>query len=219
MAKSGAAMGSTTCSRVIAAPQPRDARRFYTLAELSKTPVIVTEAIRAIVDDQIGRYGARLDIAFEINAVAAHLPWVVCLNGTLVAEGPPAEVFTRETLRRTYTPDPTVKLPIEFFVVGAPYMLAGVIPTDVHLFGIRDQDMGVFLLGTDRQGRDQLSRLLIGSQISLTIGLVGVFLSLLIGSVFGVASGYYGGWIDDTVAVPPQDAADVNRATAAHHSH
>ena len=56
---------------VLAAPEPRDARRFYTLAELSKTPVIVTEAIRAIVDDQIGRYGARLNVEFEVNAVEA----------------------------------------------------------------------------------------------------------------------------------------------------
>lgn len=56
---------------VLAAPQPKDARRFYTLAELSKTPVIVTGAIRAIVDDQIGRYGARLHVEFEVNAVEA----------------------------------------------------------------------------------------------------------------------------------------------------
>jgi len=56
---------------VLAAPQPRDARRFYTLAELSKTPVIATEAIRAIVDDEIGRYGARLNVEVEVNAVEA----------------------------------------------------------------------------------------------------------------------------------------------------
>ncbi len=104
-----------------------------------------------------------------------------------------------ETLRRTYTADPSVKVPVQFLVHGTPYRLAGVIPSDVHLFGLPGQDFGVFLLGTDRQGRDQLSRLLIGAQISLTVGLVGVFLSLLIGSVFGVASGYYGGWIDDVM--------------------
>ena len=56
---------------VLSAPQPRDARRFYTLAELSKTPVLVTEAIRTIVDDQIGRYGARLNVDCEVNAVEA----------------------------------------------------------------------------------------------------------------------------------------------------
>jgi len=56
---------------VLATPQAKDARRFYTLAELSRTPIIITEAIRAIVDDQIGRYGARLNVEFEINAVEA----------------------------------------------------------------------------------------------------------------------------------------------------
>jgi len=103
-----------------------------------------------------------------------------------------------ETLRRTYEPDPTNKIPIKFFVTGDPYKLMGLFPTDVHLFGVPSSaDFGIFLLGTDRQGRDQFSRLLVGSQISLTIGLVGVILSLLIGSVMGVASGYYGGGIDN----------------------
>jgi peptide/nickel transport system permease protein len=66
----------------------------------------------------------------------------------------------------------------------------------------------VFILGTDRQGRDQLSRILIGSQISLTIGLLGVFLSLLIGSLLGVASGYYGGAVDNVI----QRAIEVIRS-------
>jgi peptide/nickel transport system permease protein len=105
----------------------------------------------------------------------------------------------RETLRRAYEPDPYTKIPIKFFVKGEPYNLFGVIPLETHLFGIEDKEWGVFLLGTDRQGRDQLSRLIIGSQISLSIGLLGVFLSLLIGSVMGVASGYFGGWIDDVM--------------------
>jgi peptide/nickel transport system permease protein len=113
-----------------------------------------------------------------------------------------------ETLRRTYAADASTKLPMQFFVTGEPYRLVGVIPTDVHLFGVPGQEIGVFLLGTDRLGRDQLSRLLIGSQISLTLGLVGVFLSLLIGSVLGVASGYFGGWVDDVI----QRAIEVVRS-------
>ena len=104
-----------------------------------------------------------------------------------------------DTLLTTYTLDRSRKLPVRFFVRGEPYVLAGVLPSDVHLFGVDAADMGVFPLGTDRQGRDMLSRILIGSQMSLTIGLVGVFLSLIIGSVLGVFSGYYGGWIDEVV--------------------
>ncbi|MGQ9625770.1 MAG: ABC transporter permease [Anaerolineae bacterium] len=102
-----------------------------------------------------------------------------------------------DNLRKIYEPDLTKKIPIQFFAHGEPYELLGLIETDVHLF----QAPGgvISLLGTDRQGRDMFSRILYGSQISLTIGLVGVFLSLLFGSVLGVASGYYGGWVDDLI--------------------
>lgn len=102
-----------------------------------------------------------------------------------------------ENLRKIYEPDPTQKIPIQFFARGEPYKLFGLFDADVHLF----QAPGtiVSLLGTDRQGRDMFSRTLYGSQISLTIGLFGVLLSLSFGSVLGVASGYYGGWIDDLI--------------------
>jgi peptide/nickel transport system permease protein len=102
-----------------------------------------------------------------------------------------------ENLRKIYEPDPTQKIPIQFFARGEPYKLFGLFDADVHLF----QAPGaiVSLLGTDRQGRDMFSRILYGSQISLTIGLFGVLLSLFFGSVLGVASGYYGGWIDDLI--------------------
>jgi len=102
-----------------------------------------------------------------------------------------------ENLRKIYEPDLSKKIPIQFFAHGEPYKLFGLIETDVHLF----QAPGgiISLLGTDRQGRDMFSRILYGSQISLTIGLLGVILSLSFGSVLGVASGYYGGWIDDII--------------------
>jgi peptide/nickel transport system permease protein len=104
-----------------------------------------------------------------------------------------------DTLLTTYAVDPGRKIPVHFFVRGAPYRLFGLLPADVHLFGAGEVDMGVFLLGTDRQGRDMLSRILLGSQMSLTIGLLGVFLSLVIGSILGVVSGYYGGHVDGVV--------------------
>ncbi len=102
-----------------------------------------------------------------------------------------------ENLRKIYEPDLTKKIPIRFFAHGEPYKLFGLIETDIHLF----QAPGgiISLLGTDRQGRDMFSRILYGSQISLTIGLVGVLLSLFFGTVLGVVSGYYGGWGDDLI--------------------
>lgn len=105
--------------------------------------------------------------------------------------------FDPETLKAVYKSDPSKKIPIHFFVHDAPYKLFGLIESDLHLFGTPKKEVGIFLLGSDRQGRDMLSRILIGSQMSLTIGLVGVFLSLTIGSVMGVTSGYFGGRVDD----------------------
>lgn len=102
-----------------------------------------------------------------------------------------------KNLRKIYEPDRSKKIPLRFFAHGAPYKLFGLVETDVHLF----QAPGgiVSLLGTDRQGRDMFSRILYGSQVSLTIGLMGVLFSLLFGSVLGVASGYYGGWVDNLI--------------------
>ncbi len=107
------------------------------------------------------------------------------------------ELTIDENLRKIYKPDKTKRIPLRFFAHGSPYKLFGLIDSDVHLF----QAPGgvVCLLGTDRQGRDMFSRILYGSQISLTIGLLGVVFSLFLGSVLGVASGYYGGWIDNLI--------------------
>ncbi len=101
------------------------------------------------------------------------------------------------SFRKTYTNDETVKYPIVFFAVGEPYKLFGLFPAERHLFLAEGGVVNV--LGTDRQGRDMFTRILIGSQISLTIGLVGVFLSLTIGTILGVISGFYGGGVDDVI--------------------
>ncbi len=105
------------------------------------------------------------------------------------------ELTIDENLRKHYTPNCDERFPLQFFTHGESYKLLGLIDTDVHLF--LTSDGIVSLLGTDRQGRDMFSRILYGSQISLTIGLLGVIMSLILGSVLGVVSGYYGGWIDD----------------------
>jgi peptide/nickel transport system permease protein len=85
--------------------------------------------------------------------------------------------------------------PLALFVKGQPYRWLGLIPGDHHLFGTRGPGK-INLLGTDEQGRDQLSRLIHGSRISLSIGLLGIAIAFPIGTLMGGISGYFGGWID-----------------------
>jgi peptide/nickel transport system permease protein len=103
-----------------------------------------------------------------------------------------------ESLRRRYVKDSEQKTFVHFFAQGEPYKLFGLISTDIHLFQGSD-GRPVALLGTDRQGRDMFSRIMLGSQVSLTIGLVGVILSLALGTVLGISSGYYGGRVDNII--------------------
>jgi peptide/nickel transport system permease protein len=103
-----------------------------------------------------------------------------------------------ENLRRTYVVDPEKKTRVLFFAEGEPYKLLGLIPANVHLFQGED-GRPVCILGTDRQGRDMYSRILFGGQVSLTIGLLGVAMSLAIGAVLGIASGYYSGTVDNVI--------------------
>ncbi len=106
--------------------------------------------------------------------------------------------FDLQTGVKTYTEDASVRYPIYPFVRGAQYTFYGLFTTDIHLFGT-GKGNPMFLLGTDRFGRDMLSRIIAGGRISLTIGLLAVFISLTLGSTLGVISGYYGGNIDNII--------------------
>ena len=112
-----------------------------------------------------------------------HLPFVYHLKQTR----------DPESLELIYTTDLTKRSSLQFFYHGDPYRLLGLIPGNVHLFG---SDGPLFLLGTDRMGRDLLSRIIYGGRVSLTVGLAGVLISIVLGSFLGTLSGYYGGAID-----------------------
>ena len=101
-------------------------------------------------------------------------------------------------MRRTFVPDKTKTIYLGFFVKGTEYRLYG-LTTDIHLFGPLDPSQPLYLMGGDRIGRDVFSRLVYGTQISLSIGLVGVFLSLTLGMILGGVSGYYGGVVDSVI--------------------
>lgn len=102
-----------------------------------------------------------------------------------------------ETFRKMFVNDPTKKYHLRLFVRGDSYKLWGLFHNNLHLFGSKEGP--VFLFGTDELGRDIFSRVIYGARISLTIGLVGVFLSFLIGIILGGISGYLGGTVDEII--------------------
>jgi peptide/nickel transport system permease protein len=85
--------------------------------------------------------------------------------------------------------------PLRWFVPGAPYKIAGVFASRIHLFGVAEPAR-IFLMGSDAYGRDQFSRFLYGGQISLLAGLIAAILSVSIGILAGGIAGYYGSWLD-----------------------
>ena len=103
-----------------------------------------------------------------------------------------------ETFRFIFTEDTSQLYPVKFFVQGERYKFWGLFYTDWHLFGL-DSEQPLLLFGADKIGRDVLSRTLYGARISLSIGLVGVFLSFTLGIILGGISGYMGGLVDDVL--------------------
>lgn len=103
-----------------------------------------------------------------------------------------------EKMKREFTPDLEKIQPLRFFCRGDEYRLWGLLDADLHL--VCPAEGGTFfLMGTDRLGRDMFSRIIYGTRISLTVGLLGIAVSFLIGITLGGISGYYGGWIDNVI--------------------
>lgn len=160
---------------------------------------LVLSCLAALLADFISPYGA-----FEIEKLHTFVPpraIHVFHDGELI--GPFIYELDRkrdpETARVIYAEDLEKPIPIRFFVQGEPYRLFGLIPTDIHLFGIEAKRQKLNLLGTDELGRDMFTRLLHGARVTLSAGLIGVAFSFVLGLALGSVAGYYGGWIDAVV--------------------
>jgi peptide/nickel transport system permease protein len=112
------------------------------------------------------------------------------------------------TLRKTYREDRTRVVPLGFFVKGEPTRLAGVIPWERRLIGIdqirvtrnaSEPELTFYLLGADRYGQDIFSRLLFGARVSLSVGMVAIVVTFLLGISVGGLSGYVGGRVDNVI--------------------
>jgi len=153
--------------------------------------------LTAIFADFLAPYGVRTTHD-QYPSASPHLFRIVDVEGKL--HWPPfvygyKRTVDPETIRSTYSDVTDEMYPVRFFGKGLPHKLLGLFEVERHLFVVDDPGK-VFLLGTDRQGRDLFSRILFGARVSLTVGLLGVTISLAAGSLVGMLSGYYGGITD-----------------------
>jgi peptide/nickel transport system permease protein len=108
------------------------------------------------------------------------------------------------SFRRTYVVDNESVIKLGFFVKGSPYKLFGLIPCNRHFLGVKDpgaagKNATFFLLGGDKYGHDLLSRIVYGARISLSVGLIGIAISFVLGLTIGGISGYAGGKVDTVI--------------------
>lgn len=104
----------------------------------------------------------------------------------------------QETLQEVVVVDYSKKYRVNFFTQGDEHKIFGLIPTTMHLFGV-EAPAGIYLFGTDQQGRDVFSRTLYGSRVSLTVGIMAIFIVIPLGMLIGGIAGYFGGWIDNAL--------------------
>lgn len=102
------------------------------------------------------------------------------------------------TFKVNWEEDKSKAYPIKLFVQGSEYKLLGLFHSNLHLYGVDDGGT-IYLLGTDKLGRDLWGKACEAGRISLSMSLFGTIISVLLGTILGIASGYYGGWVDNVL--------------------
>lgn len=108
------------------------------------------------------------------------------------------QVLDPATFLPSWEPDLTKPYPIRFFVQGYEYKFLGIFTSRLHLYGV-DEGGTIFLLGSDKFGRDLLARICMGGRISLSLAIAATLIIVVVGATVGVVSGYYGGWVDNII--------------------
>ncbi len=139
-------------------------------------------------------------VPYNYNDLDSNNQWAAPTQVSFAGGGPGVcalkQTLDEKTFTWVYAQDCSTVSPIKFFTHGYSYSLLGFIPTDIHLFGV-DAPAKLYLWGADREGRDLFARTLIGSRVSLTVGLVGVAIAVVLGAFLGTVSGYFGGVVDN----------------------
>ena len=169
------------------------------LGEVLRRPLgLASVAILAVL--YFGAFFAPFLAPYSINEQNLTKPYHPPTGFTWRDGGLQAKLYTKEEVGSpVYTPTGEVA-PVRFFVEAEPYKLFGFLPLETKLFGLEsdDPDARLYLLGADDTGRDIFSRLLYGARISLSIGFIGISITMILGFIVGASAGYFGGTVDFT---------------------